>query len=75
MSAFGGKADMVRTYFINAQHEQWRLILEAFQSSVRRIESTYSAAMPLSANSFFAFLFLVKCVNPMPRSTLGALVN
>ena len=39
------------------------------------IESTYSTAMPLSANSFFAFLFLVKSVKPMPRSTLGALVN
>jgi hypothetical protein len=31
--------------------------------------------MPFSANSFFAFSFLAKCVRPIPRSTLGALVN
>jgi hypothetical protein len=36
---------------------------------------SYSGAMPFSANSFFAFSFLAKCVSPMPRSTLGALVN
>ncbi len=36
---------------------------------------TYSRAMPFSANSFLAFLFLAKCIRPMPRSTLGALVN
>ena len=36
---------------------------------------TYSSAMPFSANSFFAFSFLAKCIRPMPRSTLGALVN
>jgi predicted RNA-binding Zn-ribbon protein involved in translation (DUF1610 family) len=35
----------------------------------------YSRAMPFSANSFFAFSFLAKCIRPMPRSTLGALVN
>jgi hypothetical protein len=32
-------------------------------------------AIPFSASSFIALSFLVKCVNPMPRSTLGALVN
>jgi hypothetical protein len=32
-------------------------------------------AIPLSTNSFFARSFLVRCVRPMPRSTLGALVN
>ena len=32
-------------------------------------------AMPFSANSLFAFSFLERCVRPMPRSTLGALVN
>jgi|SoiMethySBSTD1v2_1073268.scaffolds.fasta_scaffold526017_3 hypothetical protein len=36
---------------------------------------TYSSAMPFSANSFFAFSFLAKCIRPMPRRTLGALVN
>jgi hypothetical protein len=36
---------------------------------------TYSSAMSFSANSFFAFAFLAKCIRPMPRSTLGALVN
>ena len=35
----------------------------------------YSSAMPFSAKSFFAFSFLAKCIRPMPRSTLGALVN
>ena len=35
----------------------------------------YSSAMPFSANSFFAFSFLAKCIRPIPRSTLGALVN
>ncbi len=35
----------------------------------------YSSAIPFSANSFFAFLFLAKCISPMPRNTLGALVN
>jgi hypothetical protein len=32
-------------------------------------------AMPFSANSCFACSFLARCVRPMPRSTLGALVN
>ena len=41
----------------------------------RSIYQTYSSAMPLSANSFFAFSFLTRCIRPMPRSTLGALVN
>jgi hypothetical protein len=36
---------------------------------------TYSSAIPFSANSFFAFSFLAKCIRPMPRSTLGAFVN
>jgi hypothetical protein len=35
----------------------------------------YSSAMPFSASSFFAFSFLPRCIRPMPRSTLGALVN
>jgi hypothetical protein len=35
----------------------------------------YSSAMPFAANSFFAFSFLARCIRPMPRSTLGALVN
>src|SRR3982074_2619645 len=35
----------------------------------------YSTAMPFLANSFFAFSFLARRVRPMPRSTLGALVN
>jgi hypothetical protein len=39
------------------------------------INRAYSRAMPFSANSFLAFSFLVKCIRPMPRSTLGALVN
>lgn len=39
------------------------------------VEKAYSSAMPFAANSFFAFSFLAKCIRPMPRSTLGALVN
>ena len=35
----------------------------------------YSSAMPFSASSFFALSFLPRCIRPMPRSTLGALVN
>jgi hypothetical protein len=40
-----------------------------------KLYQVYSGAMPFSANSFFAFSFLAKCIRPMPRSTLGALVN
>jgi hypothetical protein len=40
-----------------------------------KLYQVYSGAMPFSANSFFAFSFLAKCDRPMPRSTLGALVN
>jgi len=35
----------------------------------------FSSAMPFSASSFFACSFLARCVRPIPRSTLGALVN
>ena len=35
----------------------------------------YSTAMPFSASSLRAFSFLVSRESPMPRSTLGALVN
>jgi hypothetical protein len=38
-------------------------------------ESRGPSAMSFSANSLCAFSFLVKRVKPMPRSTLGALVN
>ena len=31
--------------------------------------------MPFWASSFFAFSFLERCVRPIPRSTLGALLN
>ncbi len=41
----------------------------------RRSLKPYSIAMPFLANSFFAFSFLTRRVRPMPRSTLGALVN
>jgi hypothetical protein len=40
-----------------------------------RCGSRYSIAMPFWASSFFAFSFLARRVSPMPRSTLGALVN
>ena len=39
------------------------------------VDRAYSSAIPFSANSFFAFSFLAKCIRPMPRSTLGALVT
>ena len=45
------------------------------RSSAQLRGTNYSAAMPFSANSFFALSFLARCVRPMPRSTLGALVN
>src|SRR5882724_9912861 len=32
-------------------------------------------AMPLSVSSLIAFSFFDRCGNPIPRSTLGALVN
>ena len=37
--------------------------------------TSYSDAIPFSANSSLALWFFSRCVRPMPRRTLGALVN
>jgi hypothetical protein len=47
----------------------------SLQQETRFLPKRYSNAMPFSASSFLVFSFLAKCVSPMPRSTLGALVN
>ena len=48
--------------------------LSRFRGALGRV-SAQPGAMPFSASSFSAFLFLASCVSPMPRSTFGALVN
>jgi hypothetical protein len=55
--------------------EALRALAEVAACNDRDAAKTYSGAMPFSANSFFALSFFIKCVRPMPRRTLGALVN
>ena len=46
-----------------------------YHSLQAQLRKSYSTAMPFLASSFFALSFLARCASPMPRSTLGALVN
>jgi hypothetical protein len=47
--------------------------LRADESRLRG--TSYSGAIPFSANSSLALWFFSRCMRPMPRRTLGALVN
>jgi len=65
-----------------ARRYQLRHVAQSVRRRIRRLESRQGRAlqssfgvMPFRANSFFAFSFLAKCASPIPRSTLGALLN
>jgi hypothetical protein len=79
--AFGEQRTWPEPATSTAQSGMTQTATSAAQVWCRAAEATappgksYSNAMPFSVSSFFAFSFFAKCVSPMPRSTLGALVN
>ena len=51
----------------------WATVFGPMRAAVRG--TSYSGAMPFLANSSLALWFFVRCVRPMPRRIVGALVN